>query len=336
MPSHNHIPGYDDDIYEDADYEGNLFSQEELMTMFGQAYNMAPAFIRWDDDETWDILPLDLNIEVTNGHVWLATMANFFFINMDFHEQAGTYLEHLDDLTTLVPELCVYEGILEEIHRYLEQADGTRWVGMFRNHIKNNMPLGKVLMEGYRYFLLEAQAVRKEITEQLNKSFFPDYGYLRDKDFSDYLNFFTEWYLVTYNKDYPVHCKPDDIALEEEKWSFIEGHPADMAHYRLARSILDDSEKRIVLAYAMMATQPKDTVRLEKPPLDNKLILPSTNDAPKLPPIKVGTDGVIVIDECDHNWMDLDGVTTCIKCEAVLRGSEEYGVHYPTRYPYDL
>lgn len=285
---------------------------------------------KWDTEEAWYAIPLDIDYTITNQHLWLVTLANYTFITKDFGMSTDTFKSKLDEFVERVPDLIDYRNLLFDLYLFLDKANNTRWLSVFTLHIKQNIFLAKVLMDGYKCILKEAQTVRKNIIEQLEKSFFPEYYHLKHSNFSGYLDLFTEWYLVKYNKNYPEFEHKERIDLENEKWTFIDKHIADHAHYRLARALATIPEDlAIVYLYSFLAVQPKISVDLFTAKRKS-LIVPSSEKS--FLPIALPTvseSSKVDAKSCDHEFMDIGDQTICIKCEATVRGNEEYGLHYP-------
>lgn len=280
---------------------------------------------KWDNEESWDLIPFDANYAITNHHLWLVHLANYTFVTDDFKMSTETFDLRLTELMEDVPEIADYKEILLELYMFLDNTDNTRWLGIFRNHVFHNMPVGKALMDGYKSIQKESAAVRNSITLELEKSFFPEYSYLKTQDFSKYLDFFTEWYLAKYNKNYPSYSDPFQLDVEQEKWAFIDGHMSEFAHFKLARTIaVNASNLKVIYLYSFLAVLPKVSITIFDPKKKSTHIT-----APPATKKDSSTKPKANPETCSHEFMDIGDQTICIKCEATVRGNEEYGLHYP-------
>jgi hypothetical protein len=324
------MPAAFDNEFDDFD---DFYDMADLSTSLTSQYLNSIVGSKWDDEDTWDVLPLDLDITLTNSHVWLVTLANFTFLNQEFRVFPDAKIQDLEDLILQVPELDQYAYSLKSLYKFLDESTNIRWLAVFKAHIFKNRPLSKVLLDHYRSFQTQAHALRNTVREELEKTFFPEYLYLKNQDFTKYLDIFTEWYLVKYNKDYPVNCKSSDISVEEEKWSFIEGHVADHGHFRMARALaILEEDVRISYTYALLAVQPKDIVPLVKSSMTSsddeteKMWIPISATSEVLMSVPKGKKADARA--CAHEFIDADGVTICMKCQSILRGAEPFGIHY--------
>lgn len=251
----------------------------------------------------WEEIPL--RCTVTTKHLWLV----YVMTTLDLH---GFFADGLMEFITDYPEFEEFEDSMTLLKDYMDQNRSEPWVNIFREHVAHDLSSLRLFMAGFQDYYKGAQEMASAIKSDIETTFFPDYDSLFKTDYNEYIDRFDEWYLTHYNKQYPLMDGVEPSDLDQEKWMFIEKTDLRYRHYQIAASFVTDMRRGSEAYFALAA--------LAMCPMNDFIISVSPNDK------------IVPGSACDHEFLESDGVLTCIKCDSFILGNAEWGLHTPRMY----